>query len=240
MLEPTVIDLSRWLSIIRRKNMKNHHSKSSFGLSSFLAVAAFLISCSGTSYASASGNDSNGASPTTSQLVSAGDGFVLDGYKSIKFGMNVVELKSMGYKCPNYSKTICRLGYGMKNNETLLGKEANLMVWVDQNEVRRIDVSVDIKPKDMLNHFKQSLDEPVVYRYISLTNNLIEAYYWVSINGGSVSLTRDFGKITTTTGEEVGKASSTMKYQNKQRTLTSIENMKQRELPTEKITIGHR
>jgi hypothetical protein len=240
MLDPTVIELSRWLSINRRKYMKNHHSKTSFGLSSFLAVAAFLISYSGASYASASGNDGDGASPTTSQLVSAGDGFVLDGYKSIKFGMNVVELKSMGYKCPNYSKTICRLGYGMKNNETLLGKEASLMVWVDQNEVRRIDVSVDIKPKDMLNQYKQSLGEPVVYRYISLTNNLIEAYYWVSIDGSSVSLTRDFGKMTTTTAEEVEKASSKMKYQNKQHTLKSIKDMKQRELPTEKVMIGHK
>jgi hypothetical protein len=55
-----------------------------------------------------------------------------------------------------------------------------------------------------------------------------------------VSLTRDFGKITTTTGEEVEKASSTMKYQNEQLTLKSIENMKQRELPTENIKIGHR
>ncbi|MBT8128155.1 MAG: hypothetical protein KJP15_11780 [Gammaproteobacteria bacterium] len=220
--------------------MKTCHSKSSFRLLSFVASAAFLISCSGAIYASVPGNDGNGASPTTPPLVSAGDGFVLDGYKSIKFGMNVIELKSMGYKCPNYSKTICRLDHAARHNETSLGKEANLMVWVDQNKVRRIDVSIEIKPKDMLNYFKESLGEPVIYRYISLTNNLIEAYYWVSTNGSSVSLTRDFGKITTTTDEAVEKASSTMKYQNEQLTLKSIESMKQRELPTENTKIGHR
>lgn len=221
--------------------MKNYHLKSSFRLFSFVAGAAFLISFSGNSNASVSGSDGNGADSTPSQLVYAGDGFVLDGYQSIKFGMNAIELKNIGYKCPNYSKTICRLDYGVKKNETLAGKEANLMVWIDENEVRRIDVSIDDKPKDMLNYFKESLGEPVIYRYISLTNDLIEAYYWVSLNGGSISLTRDYGKATTTTGEEVEKKSSTMKYQNKQRTLESIENMKQRELPTEtSVKIGHR
>jgi hypothetical protein len=219
--------------------VKNYPSKSSFGLFAFVAFAAFLISYSGNSIAAVSGSDDDDAGSTRSQAVYAGDGFVLDGYNAIKFGMNVIELKNMGYKCPNYSKTICRLGYGIENNETLLGKKANLMVWVDKNEVRRIDVSINIKPKDMLNYFIESLGEPAVYRYISLTNNLIEAYYWVSASGSSMSLTRDFGKKTTN-GEEVEKTSSTMKYQNKELTLKAIKDMKQSELPTEKVTIGFR
>ena len=220
--------------------MKNYHSKSSLGLFRSIAFTALLISYSGNSAAEASGGDGNGTDSTTSQLVYAGDGFVLDGYNSIKFGMNVVDLKNMGYKCPNYSKTICRLDDGMTNTESLLGKEANLMVWVDENEVRRIDVSVDIKPKDMLNYFIESFGEPEMYRYVSLTNNVMMAYYWVSLDGSSVSLTRDFGKTTRETGKEVEKASSTMKYQNKQRTLKSINAIKLRELPTEKVLIGHK
>lgn len=220
--------------------MKNYHSRSSFGLFRFIAVAVLLISYSGNSAAEASGSDGSGTDSTTSQLVYADDGFVLDGYNAIKFGMNVTELENMGYKCPKYSKTICRLDDGLTNTETLLDKEANLMVWVDENEVRRIDVSVDIKPKDMLHHFIASLGEPEMYRYISLTNNLMAAYYWVSLDGSSVSLTRNFGKMTTTTSKEVDKASSKMKYQNKERTLQSINYIKQREIPTENVIIGHR
>ena len=68
----------------------------------------------------------------------------------------------------------------------------------------------------------------------------MEAYYWISSNGGSMSLARDFGKMATTTGEELVKASSTLKYQNKELTLKSIEDIKQRELPTEKAEIGYR
>lgn len=218
--------------------MKSYLSISFLGLISSITVAAFLVSWSGNSGAAVSGSDGDGS--TTSQLVKVGDGFVLDGFENIKFGMNVIELKSMGYKCPNYSKTICRLDHGMKNNETLLGKEANLMVWVDGNEVRRIDVSIDIKPTEMLTYFKESLGEPVVHRYISLTNNLIEAYCWISTNGSSMSLARDFGKMSTTAGEEVEKASSTIKYQNKELTLRSIKDMKQRELSAEKLKIGHK
>ena len=214
--------------------MKNDYLKSCSKLFSFITVAAFLISFSGNSGAAVPGSDSNGAGSTTSQLVGAGDGFVVDGFKSIKFGMNVIELKSMGYKCPNYKKTICRLDHGMTNNEILLDKKAKLMVWIDENEVRRIDVSIDTKPTDMLNYFKESLGEPVVYRYISLTYNLMEVYYWVSSSGSSMSLTRDFGKMTSTTDEDLEKASSTMKYQNRLRTLKSIKDMKQRELSANK------
>jgi hypothetical protein len=136
--------------------MKNDYLKSRSKLFSFITVAAFLMSFSANSGAAVSGSDGNGTGSTTSQLVDTGDGFVVDGFKSIKFGMNVIELKSMGYKCPNYRKTICRLDHGMENNATLLDKEARLMVWVDKNEVRRIDVSIDIKPTDMLNYFKES------------------------------------------------------------------------------------
>ncbi|MGB5601081.1 MAG: hypothetical protein WBO14_01290, partial [Gammaproteobacteria bacterium] len=64
--------------------------------------------------------------------------------------------------------------------------------------------------------------------------------YWVSLDGSSVSLTRDFGKMITTTGEEIEKASSRMKYQNKERTLKSIKHIKQRGLPTETVKIGQR
>ena len=114
------------------------------------------------------------------------------------------------------------------------------MVWVDKNEVRRIDVSIDVKPKEMLNYFTESLGEPEVIRYISLTNNLMEAYYWVSSNGSSMSMTRDFGKMAKTTGDEVETASSTIKYQSEERTLKSIADVKQRELPAGENLIGHR
>ncbi len=206
--------------------MKNDHSKSYFWLFmlSFIAVAALQIGWSGTSRAADS--------------AATDDGFVVAGYHSVKFGMNAAELRNMGYQCPNYSKTICRLGKGVTNEETLLGKDANTMVWIDKNEVRRIDVSVDITPTDMLNHFTESFGEPETYRYKSLTNHLMEAYYWLSLDGSSVSLTRDFGHMATIAGAGVEKASSTMKYQNKERTLQSIRDMKQRELPTEKVIIG--
>lgn len=220
--------------------MKKFHSKSSFGLFPVVAVVALLISFGGNSSASVSGSDDEGTGAATSQMVVAGDGLVRDGYNSIKFGMNVIELKNMGYKCPNYRKTICRLDDGMTPTETLLGMEPKLMVWVNNNEVDRIDVSVELRPADTLNHFKESLGEPVVYKYLSLTNHRMEAYYWLSLDGNSVSLTRDFGKNRTTTGEEVEKASSKIKYQNKERTLKSIKDIKQRELPTEKLLIGHR
>jgi hypothetical protein len=208
--------------------VKHDHSKSYFWLFmfSFIAVAAFQIGWSGNSHAAVSGGDD--------------DGFVLDGYESVKFGMDVIELKNRGYRCPNYSKTICRLDNGVKKSQTLLGKQAKLMVWVDDNEVRRIDVSVDIKPEDMLSHFTESYGEPETYRYRSLTNHLMEAYYWLSLDGSSVSLTRDFGNMATTTGAEVEKASSTMKYQNKERTLKSIYDIEQRELPVENMLIGHK
>ncbi len=206
--------------------MKHYHSTSSFGLFRLIAVAALVISYSGNSAADASASDGNGADSTTSQQVHAGDGFVLDGYNAIKFGMNVIELENMGYKCPKYSKTICRLDDGMTNTETLLGEEANLMVWIDGNEVRRIDVSVDVKPKDMLHHFIESLGEPEMYRYISLTNNLMEAYYWVSLDGSSESHTRDYGKLTSKTGKQADKESSTMKYKNNQSTIKSNKKKK--------------
>ncbi|MGB5277604.1 MAG: hypothetical protein WBP02_10590 [Gammaproteobacteria bacterium] len=219
--------------------MKNFHSKPSFVLFSFIVVMIFLSSYSGNSGAAAPDSDGNDASSTTTQLAYAADGFAVDGYKSVKFGMDLTELKSMGYTCPNHSKTICRLDHGIKNNDTLLGKQAKPMVWVDQDKVRRIDVSVKMKPKDVLNDFKESFGEPEIYRYISLTHNLKEAYYWVSPNGNSVSLTRDFGKLATTTGEEVAKASSRIKYQNKEQTLKSIKHIKQREVPTDTV-VGRR
>ena len=219
--------------------MKNYHSRSIFGLLSFMAVIVFLTSYSGNSGAAAPESDGNDASSTTTQLAYAADGFAVDGYKSVKFGMDVTELKSLGYKCPNHSKTICRLDHGIEDNETLLGKEAKPMVWIDRDTVRRIDVSVKMEPKDVLNDFTESFGEPKVYRYISSTHNLIEAYYWVSPSGSSVSLTRDFGKVATTTGEEVAEASSRIKYQNKERTLKSIKYIQKREVPTDKV-IGRR
>lgn len=220
--------------------MRNYHSKSSFRLFPLVAVAALLISLGGNSSAAVSGGDDKGTGSASSQTVVAGDGFVIDGYQSIKFGMNVIELKNMGYRCPNYRRTICQLDDGMTTTETLLGKVANPRVWVVDNEVRRIDVSVDIKPENMLNHFKESFGEPEVYRYSSLTNHLMEAYYWVSLDGSSVSLIRDFGKIKTATGDDVDKASSKIKYQNTERTLKSIKDIKQRAIPTEKVIISHR
>ena len=235
----TVVGLPGLPAINRRTNMKNYHSKPYFALPSFLAIVLSLTSYSSNSAAAASDSDGNDVSSTTTQLAYAADGLAVDGYKSVKFGMDVTELKSMGYKCPTHSKTICTLDHGIKNEQTLLGKEAKPMVWVDQDKVRRIDVSVKMKPKDVLNGFKESFGEPEVYRYISTTHNLIEAYYWVSPSGTSVSLTRDFGKVATTTGEEVAKASSRVKYQNEERTLKSIKYMKKREVPTDKV-IGRR
>ena len=219
--------------------MKNFHSIPSFVLFSFIAVIVFLTGYSGHSVAAAPDSDGNDASSPTTQLAYAADGFAVDGYKSVKFGMDVTELKSLGYKCPNHSKTICRLDHGIEDNETLLGKQAKPMVWIDRDTVRRIDVSVKMKPKDVLNDFTESFGEPEVYRYISLTHNLKEAYYWVSPSGNSVSLTRDFGKVATTTGEAVAEASSRIKYQNREQTLKSIEYIRKREAPTDKV-IGRR
>ena len=219
--------------------MKNFLSIPSFVPFSFIAVIVFLTGYSGHSGAAAPDSDGNDASSTTKQLAYAADGFAVDGYKSVKFGMDVTELKSMGYKCPNHSKTICRLDREIEDDETLLGKEAKPMVWIDRDTVRRIDVSVKMKPKDVLNDFTESFGEPEVYRYISLTHNLKEAYYWVSPSGNSVSLTRDFGKVATTTGEAVAEASSRIKYQNREQTLKSIKYIEKREVPTDKV-IGQR
>lgn len=91
--------------------MEHGHSKTYFWLFvfSYIAVAVFQIGWSGKSGAAVTGSDDTGAGSTTSQLVDVdtGDGFVVDGYQSIKFGMDVIELKNMGYKCPNDSKTKC-------------------------------------------------------------------------------------------------------------------------------------
>jgi hypothetical protein len=125
-------------------------------------------------------------------------GFSLDGFKEVKFGVNVNKLIDMGVNCEIEPDSIilksCEMSNSAETKFTLFGQKTRLYVQTSDHKVAAIGVYIEFPPDYLIEQFTSSLGAPDIYNYVSVSGYNVNKYYWVSRNGTAIIVTKNLDK----------------------------------------------
>ena len=145
-----------------------------------------------------------------------------DGFKDLKYGMTVAELKGHGFDCkPN--EGMCERSESLSGGEetkTLFGKDTTIWLDVNNGRLANVSVSVYLSDDELVALYTKQYGKPKTF---DLYNPLVgrgKSYYWLSRAGTSIEI------ISAENAIETARPSSSVSYQGIEATRRLIERAK--------------
>lgn len=121
-------------------------------------------------------------------LAACSSNFSSDGFKSVKFDMDLAALKKLGFDCKEQDYSCSQSPSAPK--ETLFGKDASVSVETDKGKVQSIDVSIAMTVDDLIEQYKKEIGNPEKFTYDTFSGGQAERYYWLSKDGTAISVVK--------------------------------------------------
>lgn len=102
-----------------------------------------------------------------------------DGFKDLKYGMTLEQLKAVGFDCKP-DESMCMEVSGVEGpRRTLFGKEATVYPATKEGILVSIDVGIPTTTAELISLFSEELGEPKSFTYESFIGQS-EKTYWLS------------------------------------------------------------
>ena len=113
-----------------------------------------------------------------------------EGFKDIHYGMNLDQLRRLGFDC-RPDQTSCTRAPGV-GNSTLFGKEALVSVETRNGQVARIEVTVTLPANDTLSLLRRNFGATRRLELRNRNGQQMGIYIWQATNGTSIAVP-DYG-----------------------------------------------
>jgi hypothetical protein len=111
-----------------------------------------------------------------------------DGFKDLRYGMSLDELRSKGFNCEP-TDYYCRADPAADEKYTLFGKEASVSVDTEDGMLASVKVHVDLNSDELISLYTKEFGRPKTFTYRSLGGQS-ERHCWYSGDRAAICVTR--------------------------------------------------